>query len=763
MAATGITGSIASGELTAALRAMAQAAGIPSYDEVDDVEILNVFNGRWAAGLPTTDFAQLSFFCEQDGLIGDGEGSAQVSLVGAAYSGSGTREITLAGAFEGWDWYDGAYLKLDDSAPGTGWTAAERYLIASKTDDDTVVLENLDSIDNAVPMPAGANADTKATVSTRQWASIQVPVPAPVGPPASNPNHAWPAVDLAVPPQSSFWSYPVACLPPGGLTNGAEVRIVLRGRIRVRNVAQRGGEAIVYLIVDPGGSPLVQDNRRNSGQVGRVRPARVGWSPGAFDEESVPYAEGTLSDLGGTMLVTLPLHSLQSGDLVHLLSAPIDEDENTGDIADIEEGQAYYVCLADVDAGIVDPANSFTLSKVPPTDKYVPVGYSVTGDVGKVAVGRGSFGSMRRVVWPFKFTAAEETENDDYQFFTAVITGSADGTTSNGTDGVIWTGELTVHRTAEVATWAANNVQNPIAAGTADVRMSGAIPRTRPGNSMNTAGSGTESMVGAPLFRLKTKVYTDGTAVDHHAYATTQTDFEGSWDEVEIDQKLHNEAHFTGGAIVVDAGAYNATNRTIQQAAKFTTYTFTNGDKWRWTEGDGVTPGYYEIEAKEANNRIRLKPDPRLPLANNANSKGDIDEFPLISYLGEESGAAQVGELATATAVFRADGTYLGDVAHHDNLRRRIWIKRAKDGEYALPDEDLTLRTYRREKEGGTGAWGFHSSTPIREYTVRAGRVNRGRQKIPLHLRIAVGGPPNGDVVLEVRTGVALLTRHRSR
>jgi hypothetical protein len=758
-----VEGRIPSGELTTTLRAQARAAGIPSLDEFDLPELLNTFNGRWVAGDSTDAFAQASFLVEEGGQFGDGVGHASVALVAAVWTGTGAgRLIQLVGAFADWDWYDGSYITLDSSAPGTGWTAGERYLIAGKNSDDEIEIENLTSIDNGIALPAGANADTKATLSVTPFAAIAIPIPAPVGSSASNPERTFPAVDSPVPPQSSFWNYETASLPAGALTNGAMVSILFEGRIKITNVAARPSDAVVvYLIVDPMGSALIQDNRRNSGAVSRVSPSRIGWNPGSFSEESVPYTAATLSDLGGTLLVTLPLHSLISGDPVHLCSVPIDEDGNLGVIDDIEEGRLYYVCLDDIDAGIVDPDNSFTLSKVPPTDKYVPVGFSAA--TGKVCVSRGAFGSYRRIPFAFLFTDAEETANDDWQYCTGRIDGFADGTTANNEQGVIWRGQLSVHRTAEIAIHGANDVKNAIAMGTPDLNATAVIPRTTPGNTMNISGSGTESIVGAPLFRIKTRVYTDGGATDHHAYANTRMDFGGEWDVVEIDQKLHNEAYYTGAQIVVDAGAYNAANRTIQQAGKFTTYQFVNYDKIRLTGGTGIVAGYYELQAKEANNRVKLKADARLPLSDNANTTADIDEYPLVSFLGEQS-TGQAHQLATLTLAYRASsGLFLGEVYFHDNLRQQIWIRRANDGEYTIPGETLTLKTYRREKEGGSGSWGFHDTTPIREYTVVAGRVNRGPQKIPLHFRVAVNGPPNGDCALEVRSGRVELRRHRSR
>lgn len=761
---SGITGSIASGELTASLRAMAQAAGIPSYDELDFLEIPNCFNGRWQAGAPTTDFFQASFLCVQDGYMGDGAGSKPVSFTGATWTGTGAgRLIQKVGAFAGWDWYDGAFFTV---SAGTGFTPAERYLVEAKNSDNEIVLANAVSIDGGVPLPAGANADTAGDLSIKAWANLWVPVPAPVGPSASNPEQTFPAAQ-GVPSQSHFWNYPIACLPPGALTNGAVFGGLLTCRVKVTGVANRlsavSPDVVFYLGIDPMGSALIQDNRRNSGAVGKVRATRLGWNPGSHSTESTPYTAATLSDLGGTMLVTLPLHSLNSGDKVYLTSVPIDADGNTGNIDDIVEGQVYYACLDDIDAGIVDPANSFTLSTVPPTDKYIPVTYSISGTPGEVCVSRAAFGSMRQMVWPFRFTASEETANDDFQYATLWFLAQADGTTAGNELGVIFRAGLVVHRTAEIATWAAGTFQNAIDMGTPDLAASAVIPRTTPGNTMNTAGSGTESIVAAPLCRIKTKGYTDGGAVDHHFYLSTRMDWGGNWDVVEIDQKLHNEAYYNGNTIVVDAGAYNAANRTIQQAGKFTTYAFVNYDRIRLTGGTGIVPGYYELEAKEANNRVKLKADARLPLSDNANTTADIDEYPLTCVLGEESGAAQVHQPATHTAVFRQDGTYLGHVYWHENVRQQLWIYRALDGEYVIPGETLTLKTYRREKEGGSGAWGFHDSTPIRTYTVVAGRVDRGPQANPLYLRVAVSGPPNDDCILEVRAGACALARHRSR
>lgn len=587
------------------------------------------------------------------------------------------------------------------------------------------------------------------------YAAIYCPLLAPVG--TAGQDNA-PAVSHATLHRSGFWTYPMVTIPPGAFVDGARLYVEIPLKVKITNVAARSdAEVNFYFTIDPAGSELVIDNRQNEVQVGRESPAIHGWTPAR------PYIEGTISDVNGKILITLNDHVLASDDIVHITS--VVDGDNVNLPPDLEEGVPLYVALSDVDSDVTDDANTFTLSYTPSSVGFDPVLNNYDSDPAElqtllVAVSKSSSGSMHGITWKFTFTATEETDFDDYQYGKLELWGFADGRTAQTQEGVIWTAQMTLYPMAMSARNGAANHIEAVDMSTALVSNGASVGMTTPGNSMTTSGSD-EAMTAAPLYRVKTTYYTDSTPTNIHAYQPALWDYGGNYDKVHLEERPHNEIIYTGGAITFSGATWNASARTIQKAAAFTSYSFRIGDKVRITGGTGWTAGYYEVEAKEANNRIRLVAGQAgMAASNNTDTAGDIDDYPLVAVLSEEV-SGQNYNPAIQTLVVR-DGETIGEVVWYSNIRQLLHVRTWNDVHVRRGDA-LELHVHRREKDGGSGSWSFNcnTTTPIRTIPVTAGTVEIGPHPTYLQGRIACDGPSNSDCVFEARGVVATLT-HRN-
>lgn len=254
----------------------------------------------------------------------------------------------------------------------------------------------------------------------------------------------------------------------------------------------------------------------------------------------------------------------------------------------------------------------------------------------------------------------------------------------------------------------------------------------------------------------------------YNAYQSTAWDYGGKYDIVTIDRNLTAKSANQGSTIVMTDARWHATNRVLLKASAFTALEWEPGLRIyisSWGDAAGGTAGYYEIEKKIANNRIRLVAgQPGLATSNTSTDSvdGEIEEYPLASVLGEDSGSG--GSPATTSVLLRG-ATVIGDIVYHDNTLRELHVRLKDPAVHVVYGDTLTINVYRSERNNGTGAFGIgsNSTTPVRTYTVTAKRVDVGPHATNLTMRVGVDGIQDGAVELEVRSGYVELLRHRSR
>lgn len=787
-------GELGGGESAQDIAALARAQGYPSDDQMYRRRVLMLANGQWIAGRDTSGFQDSIGYFLRDGKKGTAGGGKAISITGATLSvlSAGERTVTKTGAFVGWTFYEGATIV---ATGGTGVTPVEVKITAAT--DDTLTLDD----PGLGELPAGPIADFAGSLSSEPVLEPLVPLLQPGS--ADIPQIVGGAN------QSSFWDTMFAVLAPGELTMGAHWHTEIVGRLVASNLASRpsrnesgsadrypaAGKVTLAFVIDPwSASPMTQRRLENEQQYDGTVPLRRGWTPGGDQYNTtatIAPQDGTAAPADGSVLVVnLPSHGYQNGELVHItpvgISNPI--------FAAVDPGQAYYVKRGTYNG--TAPINNFRLYPywdhlADPQDGLgtpLQLDISVDGDpadptpvggpdyLGAVPVMVSKFnnsqstgydayigpqGSMHRVQFMFELTYADLGADLERVGMRLEIDAYADGRTSGTEEGVIWLAKLELFDNQEEV----GNYQNrPVQRQAAPKVWRSTIWRTTPGTALNTS-TVLQPATAAPLWLAKRAYIT----------ASGQVSFTNAGQD---GVSLLTDPSFAnlqvGDTIVVTTGATLpgegpiAGTYTVQSSADTVISLLASGVPYSWTGGPVVSGysipsdnaywstmwdygGQYDIVHVDA---------PFITVSNNP--ANGLTDLPLASRRSNYATAT-----VTYVSVTASEADLIGEVVYHDDSRGVLFIAPFVDEDgharHVQNGETLTLYTYTREWATQTSPTNKFNTTASQTKTVTAKTVEIGPHATVCALRMGVSGPQDSNVQLEARVITSEILTHGSR
>lgn len=778
-----LRGVVGNASVSRSVRDYGYANGAPSPTEQFEQRVTH-FNGRWRVGetlrytatVPNPDpsvIPSLVKFVEMQGLLGE-----PVAFTDATYThGTTTLRIPDVDATERTDdWHVWIYDSSGDTfTPGV-------YYISSAADasgDADCVLTNALGV-----APPGSSCTASGYLLRSRYAEVYCAVPAPVESSSRDQIAANNDSEIALSPWHDYGPW----LPPATLVNGGSVKIKLRGRLKMANLAGRptaisdadtgapdfypytgcysvdeDGKAYIYLTIDPFSSALVYNVQTHSETLwSRKLPSIFGWTP--ENKKTAP----TIGSNGGNVRFSYTAHGLSDGEVVCVVSANSDDPDAVPANFD-GNGQHFY---ADVTtAGLFFPSTSSTAISAAATTSRVP--FTTGDDAFSVAFARQpQRGSFYAMTWKFEFTTADEIA--DYVECEIEVEGFGDGRATGTEDGTKWVATL---RTLPYSEIVGSTDRASAIADSGAKTWTGAIVRTTPGTSSVPQGDGTTASASAAPLRLAKLVYFTATDTIPFTDATTDGSAESITHPYFTGLKPDDKITFSAAGTSSLSTGVNYFGRTwsgnkftllLDQADSTTQATFNSSTAD--VDGD-IYPSYsaYFTSAWDYGGQYDIVYLDAELGENTGSPTAGVTGWPINpTYQGSEvtgfvdtrknsSGTRR----ATITEV-EVSGSAVGEVCHYDEILRVAYV-RVFDPENRIKNGDaLTFKTYANERTGSGTTWAFNS-TAKQTATADALLVKYGPHGTRLSTRFAMSGPPTGDCLLDIRGGTVEINRMRSR